>query len=102
VALRKVADTPVDEFGRSAAGGAGEVSLLDEPNAIPAACGIQRNTGARDPPADHEHLDTTSQLGKAFVTGPRHRHDTSFENVAFYTAWHGDGKSSGNLDRSGT
>ncbi len=56
VELRQVADAAVEQFGRAAAGPAGEVGALDQPHAIAARHRVQGDARAGDPAADHQHV----------------------------------------------
>ena len=63
----QVPDAAVDQLGGPAAGPAGEVRLLDEPDPI-AACGrIQRHPGTGDPAADHQHVQRPAKSGELLV-----------------------------------
>ena len=52
----QIPDAAVDQFGGAAAGSAGEVGLLDKPDAVASCHGVQRYPGAGDPTADHQHV----------------------------------------------
>ncbi len=47
----------MDELGRARAGAAGVVVALDERDRVPARGGVERDPRARDPAADHEHVE---------------------------------------------
>ncbi len=57
VTVLEVPQTAVDELGALRRGPAGEVVALDERGAQPPCRGVERDSGARDPATDHEHVE---------------------------------------------
>ena len=57
VEVLQVAQAAVDELGRARRRPAREVGALDQRDRVPARGGVQRDAGAGDPAADHEHVE---------------------------------------------
>ena len=57
VALLQVAQAAVHELGGAAAGAAGEVAALDQPDRQPAQRRVARHPGTGDPAADDQHVE---------------------------------------------
>src|SRR3990172_2033835 len=70
--LREVADPTVHQFRGAAAGAGREVGLFDQTNPVAAAPRVQRDAGARDPTANHQHVHAPLEEVELFLAGNPH------------------------------
>ena len=87
VELRQVTDATVDELGRAAAGTAGVVLALHQPNAVAARRGVQRDARAGDTAADHEHVERLTAGSRHTIQGcaPLRRGERACHEVRIVT-----------------